>query len=113
VIAWRRVPWTLWAFAALGFAGLIVVIGRAAGDTPAVPLVFYVVLTFAWLYFLLKGVKWVWMITVGVELVGVLFDLITGSGTWLGDSSGLVGLVLMLLPVTCRYVGARPIFARA
>ncbi len=53
------------------------------------------------------------MLTVGVELVGLLFDLVTGSGTWLGISSGLVGLALMLLPATRRYVGARTIFARA
>jgi hypothetical protein len=113
MIAWRRVPWTLWAFAVLTVAGLIVVIARASGDVQVKALAFYVVITAAWLYFLLKGVKWVWMITVGVELVGLLFDLITGSGTWLGDSSGLVGLVLILLPVTRRYVGARSILARA
>lgn len=76
-------------------------------------LIIYVVLTCAWLYFLLRGVRWVWMITVGVGLVGLLFDLITGSGTWLGISSGVVGLLLMLLPATRRHVGARTILARA
>jgi uncharacterized membrane protein YjgN (DUF898 family) len=113
VIAWRQVPWTLWAFAVLTVAGLIVVLARASGDAPVVVLILYVVLTCAWLYFLLRGVRWLWMMTVGVGLVGLLFDLITGSGTWLGDSSGLVGMVLLLLPVTRRYVGARTIFARA
>jgi uncharacterized membrane protein YjjP (DUF1212 family) len=53
------------------------------------------------------------MVTVGVGLVGLLFDLITGSGTWLGVSSGLVALLLMLLPPTRRHVGARTILARA
>jgi hypothetical protein len=53
------------------------------------------------------------MVTVGVELVGLLFDLVTGSGTWIGISSGVVGLVLLVLPATRRYVGARTIFARA
>jgi hypothetical protein len=113
MIAWRRVPWTLWAFAALTLAGLIVVLARASGDAPATALIIYVVLISAWLYFLLRGVRSVWMITVGVGLVGLLFDLITGSGTWLGISSGLVGLLLMLLPATRRYVGARTILARA
>jgi hypothetical protein len=113
MIAWRRVPWTLWAFAALTLAGLIVVLARASGDAPATALIIYVVLISAWLYFLLRGARSVWMITVGVGLVGLLFDLITGSGTWLGISSGLVGLVLLLLPVTRRYVGARTILARA
>jgi hypothetical protein len=112
VIAWRQVPWTLWAFAVLGLAGLIVVVVRTVGDTPAIPLGLYVVLTFAWLYFLLKGVKWVWMITVGVSLVGTLFDLIAGSWTWLTLISGLVSLLLLVLPITCRYVGVRTIFAR-
>jgi hypothetical protein len=113
MIAWRRVPWTLWAFAVLTVAGLIVVLARASGDAPVTVLIIYVVLILAWLYFLLRGVRWVWMITVGVGLVGLLFDLITGSGTWLGISSDLVGLLLMLLPATRRHVGARTILARA
>lgn len=113
MIAWRRVPWTLWAFAVLTVAGLIVVLARASGNAPVTALIIYVGLTCSWLYFLLRGVRWVWIVTVGVGLVGTLFDLITGSGTWLGISSGLVGLLLMLLPATRRYVGARTILARA
>jgi hypothetical protein len=113
MIAWRRVPWTLWAFAVLTVAGLIVVLARASGNAPVTALVIYVVLICAWLYFLLRGVRWVWMITVGVGLVGLIFDLITGSGTWLDIASGLVGLLLLLLPATRRYVGARTILARA
>jgi hypothetical protein len=113
VIAWRRVPWTLWAFAVLTVAGLIVVLARASGDAPVAVLIIYAVLILAWLYFLFRGVRWVWMLTVGVGLVGLLYDLITGSGTWLGVSSGLVALLLMLLPPTRRYVSARTILARA
>jgi hypothetical protein len=113
MIAWRGVPWTLWAFAGLTVAGLIVVLARVSGDAPVAALIIYVALTCGWLYFLLRGVRWVWMVTVGFGLVGLMFDLITGSGTWLGFSSGLVGLLLMLLPATRRYVGARTIFARA
>jgi hypothetical protein len=113
VIAWRRVPWTLWAFAVLTVGGLVVVVASSAADTHLKALAFYVLVTASWLYFLLKGVRWLWIVTVGVELVGLLFDLVTGSGTWLGISSGLVGLVLMLLPATRRYVGVRTIRARA
>jgi hypothetical protein len=113
MIAWRQVPWTLWAFAVLTVAGLAVVLVRAPGDAHVKTLTLYVIITAAWLYFLLKGVWWVWIVTVGVGLVGTLFDLITGSWTWLGMTSGLVGLVLMLLPATRRYVGARSILARA
>src|ERR1700733_3291157 len=102
MIAWRRVPWTLWAFAALTVAGAIVVLARASGNAPATALIIYVVVICAWLYFLLRGARWVWMITVGVGLVGLLFYLISGSGTWLGISSGLVGLVLLVLPPTRR-----------
>lgn len=113
MIAWRQVPWTLWAFAVLTVAGLVVVLVSAAGDAHVKALTLYVIITAAWLYFLLKGVWWVWIVTVGVGLVGTLFDLITGSGTWLGISSGVVGLLLILLPATRRYVGARTILARA
>jgi hypothetical protein len=113
MIAWRRVPWTLWAFAVLTVAGLIAVLARASGSAPVAALIIYFVVILAWLYLLFRGVRWVWMVTVGVGLVGLLFDLITGSGTWLGISSGLVSLLLMLLPATRRHVGARTILARA
>jgi hypothetical protein len=113
MIAWRRVPWTLWAFAVLTVAGLIVVLARASGDAPVAVLIVYVALILAWLYLLFRGVRWVWIVTVGVGLVGLLFDLVTGSGTWLGVSSGLVALLLMLLPATRRHVGARTILSRA
>jgi hypothetical protein len=106
VIPRRQVPWTLWAFAVLTVAGVIVVLAGSSVDAHAEVFVFYVLFTAVWLYFLLKGVWWVWMFTVGVGLVGVAFDLITGTGTWLGISSGLVGLALLVLPATRRYVGA-------
>jgi hypothetical protein len=92
---------------------VIVVLVSASHDPHARSLALYVVITAAWLYFLLRGVWWVWAVTVGIGLVGLLFDLVTGSGTWLGDSSGLVGLVLLLLPATRRYVGARTVLDRA
>lgn len=113
MIAWRQVPWTLWAFAVLTVAGLVVVLARSSTDFHVRALVLYVIVTATWLFFLLKGVWWVWALTVGVALVGTIFDLITGSWTWLGMTSGLVGLALMLLPATRRYVGARTILSRA
>jgi hypothetical protein len=113
MIAWRRVPWTLWAFAVLTVAGVVVVLATTSADTHVKALAFYVIFTAAWLYFLLRRVRWIWILTVGVELVGLLFDLITGTGTWFGVSSGVVGLVLLVLPPTRRYVGARTIISRA
>jgi hypothetical protein len=65
--------------------------------------VLFAAVMLAWLYFLLKGVRWVWIVTVGIYVLGFVPDLISGSLMWPGLALGLVGLMLLLLPVTRRH----------
>jgi len=67
----------------------------------------------SWLYFLLKGVRWVWIVTVGIQVLGIVPDMILGSLNLLGGVSSLVGLVLLLLPVTWQYFSSHAVAEEA
>ncbi|HXV05907.1 MAG TPA: hypothetical protein VFP23_08415 [Solirubrobacterales bacterium] len=94
-------PWPLWIYSASALFGEISIEVKVHG--PVAAKVLFAFLTLTWLYFLLKGVRWVWVATVGASILGFVLDLITGSLTWHGIAMGLIGLVLLLLPVTRRY----------
>jgi hypothetical protein len=80
---------------------LVAVISLEFQGPVSVRLLFAVIMLM-WLYLLLKGVRWVWIFTLGVYGLG-LIDLISGSLTWRGAAVGLAGLLLLLLPETRRY----------
>jgi hypothetical protein len=63
----------------------------------------FVVIILLWLYFLLRGVRWIWIATVGISVLGLMVDLLSGSFTWLGLVMGVVALALLLLPATRRH----------
>ena len=64
-----------------------------------------------WLFFLLKGVRWVWIATLTVTMLGFVPGLIAGSLTWQGVAGGATSIGLLLLPVTRRYFASKPIVA--
>src|SRR6476646_3916026 len=101
MIEWRQVPWSLWAYSAVVFLGAILFEVKAHGQIPAKTL--FAVVTLVWLYFLLKGLRWVWIGTVGIYVLSLVRDLISGSLEGQGVAFGLMGLVLLILPVTWRY----------
>jgi membrane protein implicated in regulation of membrane protease activity len=70
---------------------------------PVLARILFAIIMLVWLYFLLKGVRWVWMVTIAIYVLGVVPNLISGSLTWQGVVSSLLGLMLLLLPVTRRY----------
>ena len=101
MIEWRRVPWPLWIYSASVLFSATLIEVEAHGPIPAKVLFVAVMLT--WLYFLLKGVRWVWMVTIGIYVLGLVPDLISRSLTWQGVALSLIGLMLLLLPVTRRH----------
>ncbi len=111
MIEWRRVPWTLWVLAVLWLVGVILIEVKIHGQVPSKVLFPFVM--FAWLFFLLKGVRWVWIVTLGISVLGLLTDLISGSLTLQGVASGLLGIVLLLAPTTRRYFAGEPATASA
>jgi hypothetical protein len=101
VIEWGKVPWTLWALAALWVAGVILVEAKVHGPVP--PRVFYPFFMFAWLFFLPKGLRWVWIVTLGISVLGLVLVPISGSFTWHGVAEGVISIGLLLMPSTRRY----------
>src|ERR1700712_4100193 len=101
MIEWRRVPWPLWVFSAVVLLSVILIEVKAHGPIAAKAL--YPIIMFAWLYFLLKGTRWVWIVTVGIYALGLIVYLISGSLNWQSVAWSLIGLLLLLLPVTRRY----------
>ena len=74
-------------------------------SVPLRPLVFFVVVTFAWNFFLLRALRWLWIVTLVVLLLAAATDLVTGGGTWYGHLIGLISVGLLLLPATRRFFG--------
>lgn len=101
MIEWKQVPWPLWVYSAATLLGAVLIEVQALGPVSAKML--YPFVMFAWLYFLLKGVRWVWIFTVGIYILGLVPYLISGSLKWQGAALSLIGLLLLLLPVTRRY----------
>jgi hypothetical protein len=106
VIRWGKVPWPLWVFAALALAPAILIEIEIHGQVPSKVLFSFVML--AWLFFLLKGVRWVWIATLAVTVLGLVPDLISGSLTWQEVAGGAISVGLLLLPVTRRYFASEP-----
>lgn len=65
--------------------------------------VLFPALGLVYLYFLLKGVRWLWIATIAVEALGLIPEVVSGSLNWLGGLLSLATLLLLLLPVTRRY----------
>lgn len=96
----RKVPWSLWAWGLLMFLGAISISVSTSG--PVLPLALFPVLMLVWTYFLIAGVRWLWIVTLLLYLLSVP-EMITGSLRWQGYISVLLGAILLLLPNTRRY----------
>jgi hypothetical protein len=59
-----------------------------------------------WAYFLLRGVRWLWMLTLAACVLSLVFEIAAGSIHWRGFALSAVGLVLLSLPETWRYFAA-------
>jgi hypothetical protein len=100
------VPWSLWLYIlwTVGFAGWFVF--QVSGPVAAQVLFSAVILV--WAFFMLNGVRWLWIATVVVSVLSLMSGLITGPRTWYGIAGGVIGIGLLLLPVTRRYFESEP-----
>jgi hypothetical protein len=101
MIEWRGVPWPLWLYSAITLLGTILIEIEAHGPIGAKAL--YPFFMLGWLYFLVKGVRWVWVVTVGIYVLGLIRYFAWGPLKWQGVAFAFVGLLLLLLPATRRY----------
>ncbi len=105
MIEWGKVPWSLWAYVVLTTGSIVVVVLTAS--VPVAPSIFSIVLFLVWDFFLLRAVRWLWIATVVVGALELVFSLGTGAGTWYGYLLGLIDLALLLLPATRQFFGIR------
>jgi hypothetical protein len=101
VIAWGRIPWPLWILFALTVWGLAVLEISASGPTAVKILV--PVITVAWLYLLLRGIRWVWIVTIGIYALSFIQYSLFEDPEWIATTTALVGTLLLLLPVTRQF----------
>lgn len=101
MIDWKRVPWSLWLFCATALAGSVVTAVDTHRTIPAE--VLFAALVLAWIYYLLKAVEWLWILTIGVSVLSLVPFALTAPSDWLGAVGSLFGLALLLLPMTRRY----------
>jgi hypothetical protein len=101
VVAWGRIPWSLWLYvlSSVAFSGLFVF--EVSG--PIAARVLFSVLALAWAFFLVRGVRWLWIATVAVSVLSFLSGLITGPQTWYGIAGGVISIGPLLVPATRRY----------
>jgi hypothetical protein len=111
VVEWRQVPWSLWTFAALTLVSVVLVEVKTNGPIP--PRILFPLVMLTWVFFLLKGVRWLWILTLVVSVLGFANDLISKSLTPQAVAFGLAGLVLLLVPATRRYFAGEPTAADA
>lgn len=68
----------------------------------------YPAVVLAWVYFLLRGVRWVWVVTVAVSVLGFAIELVSGSLLRWGSALGVIELSLLLLPASRHYFSEEP-----
>jgi hypothetical protein len=104
LINWRRVPWSLWAFAGTLLIGVVII--EATASAPVRPLVLAPFVVLAWSYFLFRGSRWLWFGTLAIYVLTIP-GIVLGSVHWEAAVLTLVGLILLLLPDTREYFGGR------
>lgn len=101
MIAWRRVPWPLWVLAVVLLSDAVRI--EFVVNGPVLVMILNPVLILAWVYFLFRGVRWIWLLTIVLGALGLAVDVVAGSFRLWGDAESLIELMLLLLPVTRRY----------
>lgn len=116
MIEWQRVPWTLWVWAVgvlVVEVEFVVVVAHQSGSTHIVTIIVTLALLSLWPYFMFRGVRWLWITTVGADALILVIDISTGHGTWHGDLLGIVQVLFLLLPVTRRFYSRQAAPARS
>ena len=76
-------------------------------SAPPAPAIFAIVLYLAWSFFLLRAVRWLWIVTVVLGVLDLALSLVTGTAPWHHYLIGIGGLALLLLPATRGFFEVR------
>jgi hypothetical protein len=102
VVEWGTVPWTLKAYVVIALASAVIV-AIVTPSTPVPPRLFLVALAAVTCFFLLRVVRWLWLLMIAFIPIGFAQGLIEGNTRWYGIALGIVDLVLLLHPATRRF----------
>jgi hypothetical protein len=102
VAEWGKAPWTLRAYVVIALASAVIV-AIVVSSTPVAPRLFLVALTAVTCFFLLRGVRWLWLLVLAFIPIGFALGLIEGNTRWYGIALGIVDLVLLLHPATRQF----------
>jgi hypothetical protein len=102
VVEWGKAPWTLQAYVVIALASTAI-IAIVVPSTPVPPRLFFVALMTATCFFLLRGVRWLWLLVIAFIPIGFALGLIEGNTRWYGIALGIMDLVLLLHPATRRF----------
>jgi len=111
MIEWGEVPWTLWVYV-VSSTLTPVVVALTSSIKPTLQ-VYFILASLVWNFFLLRGVRWLWLVTLICGLLGGVVDLVTGVGSWHGYLLGLIEIVLLVLPVTRRFFRGEAVTAQS
>lgn len=106
MIDWGKVPWSLWLFVLASVALSAWFVTQVSG--PPAALALFAAIVLAWAVSLLNGVRWLWIATLAVCVLGLVSRLATGPRTWYGIAGEVIGLGLLLLLPTRRYFANQP-----
>jgi hypothetical protein len=102
VVEWGKAPWTLRAYVVLAVVGAVVD-AAIVSSTPVAPRLFLVAFEVVVCFFLLRRVRWLWLLTIAFILVGFVLEVIEGTLRWYGIAQGIVALVFLLHPATQEF----------
>jgi hypothetical protein len=104
VVEWGKAPWTLRAYVVISLAAVIVV-AIVVPSTPVTPRLFFVALQVVVCFFLLRGVRWLWLLMIALIVLGFIPEVIEGNLRWYGILQDIAALVFLLHPATREFFG--------
>lgn len=102
MVEWGKAPWTLRAYVVIALAGAVVV-AIVVPSTPVALRLFLVAVTAVICFFLLRRVRWLWLLMIAFIPLGFVQGAIEGNMRWYGIAQGVVALFLLVHPTTLRF----------
>ena len=101
MVNWGKAPRSLRVYVVIALVSSVIT--AIFVSAPVGPRVLLVPTAAVFCFFLLKGVPWLWIITIVFVPLGFAMSIIEGNVRWYGVAIGVVDLVLLLLPDTRRF----------
>ncbi len=99
--SWHNIPWPIKVICAWMPIGAVVIAAISHG--PVVPRVLLVVIAVAWALALLQRIRWIWVVTLIVFVLGLISEILSGGLRWYGAVLTVTELALLLHPLTRQF----------